>query len=86
MTTKLDSEPSALRLVRESAERRRKAKQQAKRGFPTSVKELRAKHPNGTLVRAHFTVPNGQTVTYEGVLNEEFFQIARAVFDFVEVN
>lgn len=70
--------------VKQGVAAARKAKSSGK--FPTSMKELRRKYPNGAIVRAHFTTPAGQPVTYEGVLNEQFFQVARAVFDVVEAN
>ncbi len=49
--------------------------------FPIAVRELRRKFPNGTLIRVCFTTANGDTVTYEGKLGEEFLKLARAMLD-----
>lgn len=64
---------------------RERAKKRGNR-FPTPVRDLRERFPNGTLVRAQFTTAGGQTVTHEGPLDAEFLKIARAILDAAGAN
>jgi hypothetical protein len=49
--------------------------------FPLSMKALRAKYPKGTLVQTRFILPDATIVEYEGVLNEGFDGVMKAVKD-----